>query len=75
MLGTGPFNRQPLLTAPTIAALLVYFAFALQCMATVGIIRRETGGWKWPLIAFGYLTALAWIMAYATRTITALLAG
>ncbi|MDW3845711.1 ferrous iron transporter B [Micromonospora sp. BRA006-A] len=71
----GPHAGQPLFTAPTIAALLVYFAFALQCMATVGIIRRETGGWKWPLIAFGYLTALAWIMAYAARTITALLAG
>ena len=71
----GPHVGQPLFTAPTIAALLVYFAFALQCMATVGIIRRETGGWKWPLIAFGYLTALAWIMAYAARTITALLAG
>ncbi|MFG3604302.1 ferrous iron transporter B [Micromonospora chersina] len=71
----GPHIGQPLFTAPTIAALLVYFAFALQCMATVGIIRRETGGWKWPLIAFGYLTALAWIMAYAARTITAFLAG
>lgn len=44
----GPHAGQPLFTAPTIAALLVYFAFALQCMATVGIIRRETGGWKWP---------------------------
>ncbi|MET7831350.1 ferrous iron transporter B [Micromonospora sediminicola] len=71
----GPHAGQPLFTAPTIAALLVYFAFALQCMATVGIIRRETGGWRWPLIAFGYLTALAWIMAYAAKTITALLTG
>ena len=46
----------------TIAALLVYFAYALQCMATVGIMRRETGGWKWPAIAFTYLTGLDWIM-------------
>ncbi|MFF5175615.1 ferrous iron transporter B [Micromonospora sp. NPDC000089] len=71
----GPHAGQPLFTPPTIAALLVYFAFALQCMATVGIIRRETGGWRWPLIAFSYLTALAWIMAYLARTITALLTG
>ncbi len=44
----GPHAGQPVFTAPTIAALLVYFAFAMQCMATIGIIRRETGGWKWP---------------------------
>ncbi|GHJ16028.1 hypothetical protein TPA0908_40230 [Micromonospora sp. AKA38] len=71
----GPHAGQPLFTAPTVAALLVHVAFALQCMATVGIIRREAGGWRWPLIAVGYLTALAWIMAYVARTITALLAG
>ncbi|WP_199512516.1 ferrous iron transporter B [Nucisporomicrobium flavum] len=71
----GPRAGQRVFTAPTIAALLVYFAFALQCMATVGILRRETGGWKWPLIAFGYLTTLAWVMALLARTVTALLTG
>ncbi|MFJ8577252.1 ferrous iron transporter B [Micromonospora sp. NPDC093277] len=71
----GPQAGQPLFTAPTIAALLVYFAFALQCMATIGVMRRETGGWKWPLIAFSYLTVLAWVMAYLARTIVALLGG
>jgi ferrous iron transport protein B len=68
-------DGKPIFTAPTIAALLVYFAFALQCMATVGIMRRETGGWKWPLIAFTSLTALAWLMALLARTLTALLTG
>jgi ferrous iron transport protein B len=71
----GPHIGQPVFTGPTIAALLVYFAFALQCMATVGIMRRETGSWKWPAIAFTYLTALAWMMAYLARTITTLLGG
>jgi ferrous iron transport protein B len=55
----GPRTGQPIFTPPTIAALLVYFAFALQCMATIGVMRRETGTWKWPAIAFIYLTALA----------------
>ncbi|GAA3290805.1 ferrous iron transporter B [Dactylosporangium vinaceum] len=68
----GPHAGQPVFTPPTIAALLVYFAFALQCMATVGIMRRETGGWKWPAIAFTYLTGLAWLMAYLAHTLTAL---
>jgi ferrous iron transport protein B len=71
----GPRTGQPIFIAPTIAALLVYFAFALQCMATAGVIRRETGSWKWPAIAFTYLTALAWGMAFLARTITALLVG
>ncbi|GAA3302684.1 ferrous iron transporter B [Dactylosporangium vinaceum] len=65
-------DGRPVFTPPTIAALLVYFAFALQCMATVGIMRRETGGWKWPAIAFTYLTGLAWVMAYLAHTVTAL---
>ena len=65
-------DGRPVFTPPTIAALLVYFAFALQCMATVGIMRRETGGWKWPAIAFTYLTGLAWVMAYLAHTLTAL---
>jgi ferrous iron transport protein B len=71
----GPHAGQRIFTAATIAALLVYFAFALQCMATVGVLRRETGSWRWPAIAFGYLTVLAWLMALLARTITTLLAG
>ncbi|MEU3452903.1 ferrous iron transporter B [Micromonospora sp. NPDC006766] len=71
----GPHAGQALFTAPTVAALLVFFAFAMQCMATIGVMRRETGGWKWPMIAFGYLTGLAWVMAYLARTVVALLGG
>jgi len=68
-------DGKPLFTPATVAALLVYFAYALQCMATVGIMRRETGGWKWPAIAFGYLTGLAWVMAYLAHTVAGLLGG
>jgi ferrous iron transport protein B len=46
-------------------ALLVFFAFALQCMSTVAIVRRETASWKWPLAQFAYMGALAWIGAFA----------
>jgi ferrous iron transport protein B len=41
-------------------ALLVFFAFALQCMSTVAVMRRETAGWRWPALQFGYMLALAW---------------
>ncbi|MDF3142931.1 MULTISPECIES: ferrous iron transporter B [unclassified Streptomyces] len=71
----GPRAGEPVFTAPTIAALLVYFVYALQCMATVAVLRRETGTWRWPTIAFTYLTVLAWLMAYLARTATVLLGG
>lgn len=54
-------------TAPTIAALLVFFMFALQCMSTVAVLRRESGSWKWPVIAFGYMFLLAWSGAWVAR--------
>ena len=46
-----------------IAALLVFFMYALQCMSTVAVLRRESGSWKWPAVAFGYMFVLAWTLA------------
>lgn len=63
----GPREGEPLFTPDVTAALLVFFLFALQCMATVGTIRRETGTWKWAGIAFGYMFVLAWVGAWVTR--------
>lgn len=71
----GSRAGQPVFSAATVAALLVYFVYALQCMATIAVLRRETGTWRWPAIAFGYLTALAWVMAWLARTVTVLLGG
>ncbi len=50
-------------------ALLVFFAFAMQCMSTVAVVKRETGGWKWPAIQFAYMTALAYVGALAANLI------
>ena len=47
-------------------ALLVFFAFAMQCMSTVAVVRRETGGWTWPIVQFAYMTGLAYLGAFAT---------
>ena len=54
------------LTLAGAAALLVFFAFAMQCMSTVAIVRRETCGWKWALIQFAYMTAVAYTAAFVT---------
>jgi ferrous iron transport protein B len=44
-------------------ALLVFFAFAMQCTSTLAVIRRETNSWKWPIIQFAYMTGLAFLAA------------
>ena len=55
----------------TVIAILVFFVYALQCMATAGAMRRETGTWKWPIIAYTYMFATAWIMAALSRALVA----
>lgn len=65
----GPRAGQPVFTPATLAALLVFFVYALQCMATIAVLRRETGGWRWPLTVFGAYFALAWTMALLARTV------
>ncbi|HQR28606.1 MAG TPA: ferrous iron transporter B [Nocardioides sp.] len=65
----GPNEGELVLTPPTLVALLVFFVYALQCMSTVAIMRRESGSWKWPGIAFGSMFALAWTMALLAHTI------
>ena len=44
--------------------LLVFFAFALQCMSTVAVMRRETAGWKWPALQFVYMLLLGYLGAF-----------
>ena len=52
------------LTLPAAIGLLVFFAFALQCMSTVAVMHRETGGWKWPILQFSYMLFLAYSGAF-----------
>lgn len=61
----------PVFTPATITALLLFFAFALQCMSTVAVMRRESGGWKWPGIAFGYMLTLGWLAGFIGHTVVA----
>lgn len=60
---------------PTAVSLLLFFAIALQCVSTIAVVRRETGGWKWPAIQFGALFALAYGLAFAGYRITAWLSA
>jgi ferrous iron transport protein B len=46
--------------------LMVFYVFALQCVSTVAIVRRETNSWKWPVFQWVYMGALAWVFAFLT---------
>ena len=52
------------LTLGGAVALLIFFAFAMQCMSTIAVVRRETGGWKWPILQFTYMGVLAYAGAF-----------
>ncbi len=52
---------------PTVASLLIFFVYALQCTSTIAVLRRETNSWKWPGIAFGSMFALAYVGALIAR--------
>jgi ferrous iron transport protein B len=47
-------------TLPMVLGLLLFYAWCLQCAATLAVIRRETNSWRWPLFAWGYMTALGY---------------
>ena len=58
-------SKEPLFNRATVWSLLVFYAFALQCMSTVAATRQETRSWKWPLIQLFYLSALAYLASLA----------
>jgi ferrous iron transport protein B len=70
-----PRTGRRVFTPATVASLLVFFVFALQCMSTLAVMRRETNSWRWPAFAFGYLLALAWCASFATWHAVAALGG
>jgi ferrous iron transport protein B len=61
-----PKSGRRVFTPASVASLLVFFVFALQCTSTLAVMRRETNSWRWPAFAFGYLLALAWCASFAT---------
>jgi ferrous iron transport protein B len=60
-------------TPLTAITLMVFYVFALQCVSTVAIVRRETNSWKWPLFQWLYMGVLAWGLAFLTRCVGHLL--
>jgi ferrous iron transport protein B len=72
---TDPGTGRRIYTPATVASLLVFFVFALQCMSTIAVMKRETNSWRWPAFAFGYLLALAYAASFAAHRLVAALGG
>jgi len=66
----NPETGKPLYGLPYALSLIVFYAFALQCMSTLAVLKRETGSWKLPLIQFFGYGALAWIAAFIVYNCT-----
>ena len=56
-------NGTPLYTLATGISLMIFYLFAMQCMSTLAVVRRETRTWKWPIIQLVYMTGLAYVMS------------
>jgi ferrous iron transport protein B len=63
MRGAKHANGDPVFTLPMVLGLLVFYAFCLQCLATVAVMYRETGSWRWPVGAWLYMTGLGYVGA------------
>jgi ferrous iron transport protein B len=59
-------DGSPTYTLASGLSLLVFYVFAMQCMATLAVVKRETKSWKWPIIQVGYMGVLAYLGAYIT---------
>lgn len=57
----NPDTGLPVFTFATAFSLMLFYAFAMQCMSTVAVVFRETKSWKWPLIQLTYMTAMAYV--------------
>lgn len=67
----NPETGKPVYTLAVGLSLMVFYAFAMQCVSTIAVVKRETQSWKWPAIQFVFMGALAWIASFVTYQILA----
>jgi ferrous iron transport protein B len=56
-------DGRPLFTPLVCFTLMIFYVFAMQCLATLAVVRRETGSWKWPAFQLFYMTGTAWLLS------------
>ena len=62
-------DGRPVFNVAVALSIMVFFALCCQCASTLATIKRETKSWLWPMVAFTYMTSLAYIAALATYQI------
>lgn len=62
----NPETGERVFTLATSFSLLIYYVFAMQCMSTLAVVKRETKSWKWPMLQLFYMTVLAYLASLAT---------
>ena len=60
----NPDTGLPVFTTAVAFSLMMFYAFAMQCMSTIAVVYRETKSWKWPAIQFAYMTGLAYLASF-----------
>ncbi len=60
-----PETGQPIFNYATALSLLLFFVFAMQCMSTLAVVKKETKSWKWPAVQMIFMTATAYLSALA----------
>ncbi len=65
----NPNTGKPLFDFPTGMSLLLYYVFAMQCMSTLAVVKRETNSWKWPILQLFFMTGLAYLVSFITYTV------
>ncbi|NND35005.1 MAG: ferrous iron transporter B, partial [Saprospiraceae bacterium] len=59
-----PVTGQAIFNYSTALSLLLFFVFAMQCMSTLAVVKKETNSWTWPFIQFTMMTLLAYVVAW-----------
>ena len=71
---TDPETGKPLYGLPFGLSLLIFYAFAMQCMSTLAVVKAETGSWKWPVVQFLVMTGLAYVSSLAVYNVASIFA-
>jgi len=57
-------DGKPVFNLASGLSLMIFYVFAMQCMSTLAVVKRETKSWKWPVIQLIYMTGLAYLMSW-----------
>ena len=67
----NPRTGGPMYTTATAFSLMIFYAFAMQCMSTLAIVKKETNSWKWPLLQLVFMTSVAYVFSFIVYQVLA----